>query len=397
MESDHDDFDDDSDGAGMMSDDLGLSDRSSDGEGVDDESDGAGDSAGVAAGPSMPAEEGEHAAAVAAATDSAGATGARRHVLERGRQLERALIVSQARLEERAKECRANTRKTQAHIKELNGLIGGVRSAHPHVDPQARRVLIGDHEESQSVSSLRTEVDFFFGCRPPMDSRGQKLQGNVIDHRASSFQKRARETLVTEVLNSVKKALCLNVKQRSGRDPDAGKREVERLATLTSSQLLDEAERANIQLTDPGCKVWDEVGQVMWKTSKKCAAECRLQFLNNDDPRLTAHISPAAGTEHGGRGQAGSSEALRIRVKRPLACEACAARKKKCRCMQPADAAPEHEAAGGWTKQEAKRVLELVKSTCSKVGLPDSSRKLLKVVMSLLQALESRDLALESS
>ena len=281
--------------------------------------------------------------------------GARPLVRVSCQQLGKVLERTRERLDEREKEVKASTRKSQTYIKELGALLGAARAA-PHSDPHVRRLLAGDTAAAANVSSLRPAVDFFFGRRPPMDGRGRALQAQVIDHRAASFHQRARNLLRQEVIDSVSKALWVHIwKHKFPNDPQVAKREVERTKGLSHAELLDEAERANICLTQPHCKVWEEVGHVMWKTNKKCAAECRIQFLNNDDPRIA---SPANAPS----GQPGQVTAGVVK-KRPSACTACAARKIRCKHIEGRQSAPER--ADAWSKQQAQRMVHLVAAKAS--------------------------------
>jgi len=201
--------------------------------------------------------------------------GSQARLLTSRRRLEHALTVLRGKLEELVKEGVSDSRKTHALIKNLSERIGAAKvSSWVQPDPNVRRLLTGDTSQAAAVNSLKAPVDYFFGRRPPMDARGVFVQSQVIDHRTSSFHKRAREALLEEVLNSVKKALWDHVRRRSIGAAEK-MHEIERIKVLSSAQLLDEAERAQICLDDPRCKVWEEVGQVMWKTNKKCAAECR--------------------------------------------------------------------------------------------------------------------------
>ena len=221
-------------------------------------------------------------------------------VLASAERLRQALSSAKTRLEALGKEIQRDRSATLQHKKELEALLGTAKSA--RMDPHVRPLLAGDvmQGEAQNVSSLRQPVDYFFGRRPPMDARGRQLQGQVIDHRAANFNQRQSEALVKEVLVSVKMALINLAKQRCGSDAERFEEEMDRLRLLSDTQWLDEAEKNGICLADPGCAVWQQVGHVMWKFHKKFTAECRIQFLNNDDPRLaetawmTSHGSPGA-------------------------------------------------------------------------------------------------------
>lgn len=261
-------------------------------------------------------------------------------------------VLGRARdsLEMLDRELKSDTRKTHAHLRDIRALIGAGKVAQ-YSNALVRRHLAGDTSAAADVSSTRPAVDYFFGRRPPMDARGRALQQCVIDHRASGFSKPVRAMLVEEVLDSVKKRLWLHVKNTCGLDHAKAKRELERTKNLSNAELLEAAELANICLADPRCKVWEEVGQVMWKTSKKCSAECRLQFLNNDDPRLTAEAAsstPAAGTDMG----TGTR-------KRPVACAKCSARKIKC-IHQEGRKDETAKAGQPWDKRQAHRLAQMV-------------------------------------
>jgi hypothetical protein len=278
-------------------------------------------------------------------------------------RLEGVLGRARESLEKLDRELKSDTRKTHAHLREIRALVGAGKAAQ-YSNSLVRRHLAGDTSAAADVSSLRPAVDYFFGRRPPMDARGRALQQGVIDHRASGFSKPVRAMLVEEVLDSVKKRLWLHVKNTCGLDHSKAKRELERTKNLSNAELLDAAELANICLADPRCKVWEEVGQVMWKTNKKCSAECRLQFLNNDDPRLTAEAAsstPAAGTDTG----TGTR-------KRPVACAKCSARKIK--CIHQEGRKDEPKAGQPWDKRQAHRLAQMVDQKVLSLLSPRSSR-----------------------
>jgi len=277
-------------------------------------------------------------------------------------RLEAVLGRARLSLEELDRKLKADTRKTQARLRELSTLIGAAKAAQCS-NSHVRRLLAGDTSAAADVLSLRPAVDYFFGRRPPMDERGRTLQRGVIDHRASGFSKPVRAMLVEEVMGSVSKRLWLHVKNTCGHDHAEARRQLQRTKELTSAQILDEAERANICLADPRCKVWEEVGQVMWKASKKCAAECRVQFLNNDDPRLSAEADSAGGSAAADAADAcssaGASHASSGRgagKTRPVACKKCSARKKKCSHVQETEARTGQQ----WSKLQAQRLAHMV-------------------------------------
>ena len=309
------------------------------------------------------------------------ATAAETLVLTSAQGLEQVLEDSRRQFEELRKSCKANTRAARSHIEQLEALLGGAKVL-SHSDPLVRRMLCGDAsgEEAKSVSSLRLPAEFFFGRRPPMDARGRELQGQVIDHQGlarSSFNLRAREALVNEVLASVKIALWEHAIKKCSHDPLLQKQENQRLRSLSIPQSLDEAERAGIFSDNGDCKVWQKVSHIMWKHYKMCSAECRIQFLNNDDPRIFGSAAGSLQNIAGGTGGSNSGSTGWERKPR-VACEECAARKIKCKHVQNEDgtwrpgagaegsgdagegSSGDPAAQGGWTKAQAARMVSLV-------------------------------------
>jgi len=303
------------------------------------------------------------AAATGNSSEAGGLAAKRAHALQCAQQLQLTLARAGGQLLEMSKEGRNDTRKVHTHHKELISVMGATKSM-PYGDPQVRRLLAGDTSDAANVSSLRAPVDFFFGRRPPMDARGRQLQSQVIDHRASSFHKRSRQVLLEEVINSVKKMLWNVLKVKFVNDPVRCTHEMARLQNISSAELFDEAELVNIRLANANCKVWQEVGEVMWKTHKKCAQDCRLQFINNDDPRIV--LAPDCVPSFAASG------------KRLVACAKCAARKIKCKhaaaytttpggkCKEGSgeggagEGVEEEEKGGGWTKSQAAAMVHLV-------------------------------------